>query len=319
MNVMVCSDVKLAAYNFGEQHPFGPNRFHAFYKAFQNQGLDQQVGSFESVIASQQQVEWFHEHKYVENVKLASLAGGGYLDRGDTPAFPGVYEATCRVVGTTLKALQLIMEEECKRAFVPIAGLHHARRHTAAGFCVFNDCAVVIEALRRLYNIKRVLYVDIDAHHGDGVFYSYENDPDVIIVDVHEDGQYLYPGTGAATESGLGNAKGSKLNVPLAMGADDATFEIKWPAIETFILKSSFDFIILQCGADSIKDDPITHLALTAETHAKVTQRLCQIADDKCLGRLLVTGGGGYNLDNIAEGWCAVVDALVRFTDGIRS
>ena len=312
---MVCSDVKLAKYNFGEQHPFGPNRFHAFYDTFQKLGLDKQVGSFESVTASQQQLEWFHEHQYVENVKLASLAGSGYLDRGDTPAFVGVYEATARVVGTTLKAMQLILEQKCKRAFVPIAGLHHARRHTAAGFCVFNDCGVVIEALRCQYDITRVLYVDIDAHHGDGVYYSYDDDPDVIIVDVHEDGQFLYPGTGAATETGLAKAKGTKLNVPLAMGADDAAFELMWPAIESFILKASFDFIILQCGADSIKDDPITDLALTKATHGNVTQRLCQIADDKCSGRLLVTGGGGYNLDNIAAGWCAVVDALVRNTD----
>jgi len=318
MNVMVCCDDTLAAYHFGEQHPFGPARFHAFYNAFLNQGLDKQVDCFESEIASQQQIEWFHQHQYVENVKLASLVGTGYLDRGDTPAFVGVYEAASRVVGTTLRAMQLILDGKCQRAFVPIAGLHHARRDTAAGFCVFNDCAVVIEALRHQYNLTRVLYVDIDAHHGDGVFYSYEDDPDVVIVDVHEDGQFLYPGTGAATESGLADAKGSKLNIPLNMAADDVAFESNWPIIERFIMQSHFDFIILQCGADSIKGDPITHLALTADTHAKVTQRLCQIADEKCSGRLLVTGGGGYNLDNVAQGWCAVVDALVRYSDGTR-
>lgn len=314
MSVMVCSDAKLAEYNFGEQHPFGPARFFAFYDEFKRQELDRKVTSFNSVLATQEQIEWFHAHKYVENVKLASMLGKGYLDRGDTPAFPGVFEAASRVVGTSLHAMQLIMQEKCNRAFVPIAGLHHARRDTAAGFCVFNDCGVVIEALRKLYNIKRVLYVDIDAHHGDGVYYSYIDDPDVIIIDVHEDGHFLYPGTGAVTETGTGKAQGSKLNLPMPMEADDVVFESLWPSIKSFITEFQFDFILLQCGADSIKNDPITHMALSPVTHAKVTQRLCQIADNNCSGRLLVMGGGGYNLENIAHGWNAVVNALVGYT-----
>jgi len=312
MSVMVCSDEKLSAYNFGEQHPFGPARFYAFYEEFTRQGLDKRVELFDSVVATQEQIEWFHDHKYVENVKLASMVGEGYLDRGDTPAIIGIYEAASRVVGTSLEAMRLIMEKKCKRAFVPIAGLHHARRKTAAGFCVFNDCAVVIEALRKLYDINRVLYVDIDAHHGDGVFYSYEDDPCVTIIDVHEDGHFLYPGTGAVTESGKDKAKGSKLNIPLPMEADDAVFDSVWPAMESFIHKAKFDFILLQCGADSIKNDPITHMAFTPLTHAKVTQGLCKIADQVCSGRLLATGGGGYSLDNIAQAWNAVVTALVK-------
>ena len=114
------------------------------------------------------------------------------------------------VVGATLNAAAAIMKGQCRRAFVPIAGLHHAGRDHAAGFCVFNDCGVAIELLRRNSGLERIAYVDIDAHHGDGVFYAFEDDPGVIFADLHEDGRYLYPGTGARTETGKGAGGGNE-------------------------------------------------------------------------------------------------------------
>jgi acetoin utilization protein AcuC len=313
--VCVFNDPRLASYSFGEQHPFGPARFDAFNEAFVAQGLDQRVQTCEAVSASQAQIEWFHEPAYVENVKLASLAGLGYLDQGDTPAFKGVYEAAALVAGTTLQAIHQIMEQQCRRAFTPIAGLHHARRHTAAGFCVFNDCGIAIEALHREYGVQRIAYVDIDAHHGDGVFYSFESDPDLAFVDLHEDGRFLYPGTGAVTETGIDAAAGTKLNVPMPMGANDAMFDKVWGSVVSFISKARPEFILLQCGADSIQGDPITHMAYSSHVHTRATRELCKLADEYCEGRLLAMGGGGYNLDNIAAAWCAVVQAMIDNTE----
>lgn len=312
--VCVFNDPHLASYNFGEQHPFGPARFDAFNEAFVSQGLEQRVQTCEAVSASQAQIEWFHDPAYVENVKLASLAGSGYLDQGDTPAFKGVYEASALVAGTTLRAIHLIMEQQCRRAFTPIAGLHHARRHTAAGFCVFNDCGIAIEALRREYGVQRIAYVDIDAHHGDGVFYSFESDPDLAFADLHEDGRFLYPGTGAVTETGVDAAVGTKLNVPMPMGANDAMFDKVWGSVVSFISRARPEFILLQCGADSIQGDPITHMAYSSHAHTRATRELCKLADEYCEGRLLAMGGGGYNLDNIAAAWCAVVQAMIDNT-----
>lgn len=316
MSTTVCvfNDKRLASYHFGEQHPFGPARFDAFNKAFVAQGLDQQVKSCEAVIATSEQIEWFHDHAYVEGVKLASLAGIGYLDQGDTPVVPGIYDAACLVAGTTLQAVRLVMQGECRRAFNPIGGLHHARRDRAAGFCVFNDCGIAIEALRHEYNIKRIVYVDIDAHHGDGVYYSYETDPDLIIADLHEDGHFLYPGTGAVTETGRQDAVGTKLNIPMPMGADDAVFDKMWNTVQEFIADTKPEFVLLQCGVDSIRGDPITHMAYTSHVHNRVTTDLCKLADQHCEGRLLALGGGGYNLENIATGWCAVVRAMIDNT-----
>ncbi len=301
----------LAQYNFGEDHPFGPRRLHAFTDAFYQQQLDERVDILEPISCSREQLELFHDPAYIERVRKQSKLGVGYLDHGDTPAFTGVYEAACTVVGTSLAAAEQLVLGHYRRAFIPIAGLHHARRDSAAGFCVFNDCGVVIEYLRSQHHIQRIAYVDIDAHHGDGVFYSFESDPDLIFVDTHEDGRYLYPGTGGIEETGKGSAAGTKLNIPLPPDTGDIQFMQIWPKLESFLRRQSPDFIIMQAGADSIEGDPITHLALSEQTHAHVAGRLCTLADELCQGRLLVMGGGGYNLDNIAKTWSAVVAALV--------
>jgi acetoin utilization protein AcuC len=195
---------------------------------------------------------------------------------------------------------------------LPIAGLHHARRDSAAGFCVFNDPGVIIETLREQYGIKRIAYVDIDAHHGDGVFYAFEDDPDLIFADIHEDGRFLYPGTGFAHETGKGAAKGSKLNIPMLPGADDRAFHQAWPQLEEFVRAAKPEMILLQAGADSIKGDPITHMQFTPAAHAHAARRLCALADEFCQGRIIAMGGGGYNRTNLALAWSAVMQALLE-------
>src|SRR5690606_5782344 len=208
-------------------HPFGPDRHDAFVAELERSAAASRVERRRAPPASREEIEWFHAPEYVDRVIELSERGSGYLDMGDTPAFPGVYEAAAHVVGGTLAALAAVVAEG-RRAFIPIGGLHHAARNTAAGFCVFNDCAIAIEAARRVYGLARVCYVDIDAHHGDGVFYGYESDPTLAFADLHEDGRFLYPGTGARSETGKGAAQGTKLNVPMPPGADDAAFRAAW-------------------------------------------------------------------------------------------
>jgi acetoin utilization protein AcuC len=154
--------------------------------------------------------------------------------------------------------------------------------------------------------------VDIDAHHGDGVYYAFASDPDLVIADIHEDGRYLYPGTGAVSETGKGAARGTKLNVPMPPGSGDHAFFDAWEYVEAFIDKAQPAFIIFQCGADSLAGDPITHLAYTSEAHRHATVRLCELADRHSQGRLLALGGGGYNLNNLADAWCTVISAMIE-------
>jgi acetoin utilization protein AcuC len=311
-DVFVYLGEALTRYSFGGRHPFGPLRLSAFEDELRRRGLAEHVAIRRPGAPCESELLWFHTNEYVEFVREMSRLGTGCLDAGDTPAFKGAYEAAATVAGTVLQALDDVMAGRCRRAFVPVAGLHHARRDAAAGFCVFNDCALAIESLRRRHGLRRVAYVDIDAHHGDGVYYGYEDDRDVIIADIHEDGRFLYPGTGFAHETGSGAAHGTKRNIPLRPGSSDQEFMAAWEEIAVFLRQNRPEFVLFQCGADGLASDPITHLQFTFRAHAHAAARLCALADELCAGRLVAMGGGGYLLANLKAAWCAVIEAFVE-------
>jgi acetoin utilization protein AcuC len=311
-DMILVTGPEIAAYGFPGGHPFGPDRHAAFRHEVEASPAWDRVERIAARAATRAELETFHTPAYIDHVAALSAAGTGLLDQGDTPAYPGVFEAAAAVVGGTLEALDRIVTGPTTRAFIPIAGLHHARRDAAAGFCVFNDCGVAAEVARRRYGIERVGYVDIDAHHGDGVFYGFESDPDLLFADIHEDGRFLYPGTGAREETGRGAAAGTKLNIPLPPGADDAAFHTAWAEIEAYLDLHEPQLILFQCGADSLAGDPITHLRFSPAAHAHAAGRLRQIADRHAGGRLLAMGGGGYNRTNLAVAWTRVVEELVR-------
>ena len=310
-SAILISGAQIAAYGFPGGHPFGPDRHDAFMREIERSACWARLDRRAARPATRAELESFHTPQYVERVMAASRVGDGFLDAGDTPAFPGVFEAAANVVGGTLEALAGIMAGPIRRAFIPIAGLHHAGRDHAAGFCVFNDCGVAIEIARRRYGLQRVAYVDIDAHHGDGVFYGFEDDPDIADADVHEDGHSLYPGTGDRSETGRGRALGTKLNLPMPPGAGDTQFLAAFAEVEAYLDAQRPQLILLQCGADSLAGDPITHLAYTEAAHAHAAERLRVLADKHAEGRLLAMGGGGYNRHNLARAWTRVVEALV--------
>ena len=310
--VSVCVGDQFKLYSFGADHPFGSERHDAFWGEACRRQLDSRVGIIAPVQCTEKDLARFHEPEYIEYVRKSSEDGIGYLDGGDTPSFKGVYEAASYIVGSDLLALEKMFRGEVARIFAPIAGLHHARRGSAGGFCVFNDIGVLIHTLRELYDIQRIAYVDIDAHHGDGVYYDFESDPDLIFADIHEDGRYLYPGTGFSHEVGIGKAHGRKLNLPVMPGSRDDVFRASWNQLEEFVRSFAPEIILLQAGADSITGDPLSHLEFTpVQAHGFATRRLCKIADEYCDGRIIAMGGGGYNLLNIGHTWSEVLQALV--------
>ena len=308
--VLVYKGQEIADYGFGDPHPFGTDRHDVFHAELEKSGVAARVDFGHPRSALVDELALFHTPEYIDKVSQMSAAGSGYLDDGDTPAVPGIYEAASAVVGAVLSAVDELMHGARRRAFVPIAGLHHAARDGAAGFCVFNDCGIAAEYLRKAHRVERVAYVDIDAHHGDGMFYGFESDPNLLFADIHEDGRYLYPGTGGADETGRGRARGSKLNLPLPPGADDDDFFTAWDEVEGYLAEARPEFILFQCGADSLEGDPITHLAWSEEAHAHAAGALCRIADEYCDGRIIGTGGGGYNRRNLARAWTRVVQAF---------
>lgn len=244
---------ELLRYSFPPPHPFNSSRTVAFWKGLGRMKLGEV--DLEPERADEEMIELFHEPAHVEFVRKASTLGYGYLDEGDTPAFEGVLEATEFAVGSTASCVERVANGEIDHGFNPVGGLHHARPDRSAGFCVFNDIGVAVRLLRKR-GVKRILYVDIDVHHGDGVFYPFESDPDTFIFDVHEDGRFLYPGTGRQDETGKGVAVGTKLNVALLPGEGDERLKDVIPRLEAFAAKSEPDFVILQCGADGLAGGP---------------------------------------------------------------
>ena len=180
--VLVYKGDELASYGFGDPHPFGLDRHGVFQDELAAANLGDRIEYSTPRRASVDDLLLFHTADYIDKVSRMSVEGKGYLDEGDTPAMLGIFDAASDVVGTVIAAVDAIMRGEARRAFVPIAGLHHAGRNNAGGFCVFNDLGVAAEYLRKKYGIQRIAYVDIDAHHGDGMFYAFEGDADLIFV-----------------------------------------------------------------------------------------------------------------------------------------
>ena len=310
--VIVIGGEELAGYGFPDGHPFGPDRHDVFMDELGRSPYEAQFVRRPSRLATRDEIERFHTAGYVERVRELSDLGYGFLDAGDTPAYPGVYEAAAHTVGGTLEALTAIMEGDIPRAFIPIGGLHHAARDRAAGFCVFNDCSVAIEVAMDVYGLERVAYVDIDAHHGDGVFYGFETDPRALFADIHEDGRFLYPGTGSRSETGKGAAEGTKLNIPMPPSADDEAFLEAWSEVEAYLEAAEPQLLLMNAGADSLAGDPITHLQYSENAHGHAASRLREFADRFCEGRVLGMGGGGYNRRNLARAWTRVVEGFAE-------
>ena len=304
---------ELLKYSFPDPHPFRKERVSIFFKKVEElkKELGESLRIYEPKLASPEDVIIFHEKSYVDFVEKKCRDGVGYLDYGDTPAFKGCYEASLYVVGSTLELVKAVLEGEIDHGFNPVGGLHHARKDSAGGFCIFNDVAVAIKYLLEKAGLREVLYVDIDAHHGDGVFYSFYFDKRVRILDFHQSGRTLYPGTGFEHERGGGEAFGTKLNISFLPGAGTREFKEAWDSMaEEFLAQSNPDFILLQAGADGLAGDPLTGLNYTEKVHKFVASRLHELAHEKCEGRIVAVGGGGYDPENIAKAWTSVIKAF---------
>jgi acetoin utilization protein AcuC len=297
----------LLSYDFGPSHPFQQRyrrlavELHAHRTG---RPSDRPESGGPLAPASRPELQRFHAATYLDRVERASVSERrGFLDRGDTPAFPGCYDAAARVVGATLEALRLFREEGVERVLQPSGGLHHAAPAAASGFCIFNDLAVAMaRALDGPDPFARVAYVDIDAHHGDGVMYGFYRDGRVLDIDFHQDGRTLFPGTGAVDETGRGDGAGLKLNIPMPPGAGDGAFVTLFQRIVPTMLESHRPtLVVLQHGMDGHRGDLLAQLRLGPSSYRTAVVTLHTWASEHRVP-LLVTGGGGYRPENVAEG-----------------
>lgn len=269
-------------------------------------------------MATDQEIEAVHDAAFIEAVRAASAdptpsaryAAFG-LGSEDVPLAAGMHDAARHICGATLTAAELVMSGRVQRAFSIAGGLHHARRAEAAGFCIYNDLAIAIRWLQRHY-AARVLYIDIDAHHGDGVQWLCYDDPGILTVSFHESGAFLFPGTGFVDELGDREGYGYSVNVPLDAHTEDDSFTEAFRELVPRLAELFRpDVILLQCGCDAHVLDPLTHLRCTTSLYERLVRITCDVADQHCAGRVIATGGGGYALYSVVpRAWTLVWAAL---------
>jgi acetoin utilization protein AcuC len=291
------------SYYFHDQHPFNQRRLLLTYDLMKAYGLLAETDVVAPRSASDEEIALIHDAGYIEAVRLQGQSSvelpqsAGYgLGTEDVPCFPNMHEASALIVGGTLQAVELVMSGQADHAFNPAGGLHHAFRGRASGFCIYNDCSIAIAYLRKHWN-ARVLYIDTDAHHGDGVQWAFYDDPNVLTVSIHETGRYLFPGTGNLSERGEGSGYGYSVNIPLdAFTEDDSFLEIYHSLIPRVARGFKPDVIVTQNGCDAHAYDPLTHLSCSMRIYQEIPRLAHQLAHELCDGRWIAVGGGGYDI-----------------------
>ena len=296
---------ELEDFAYPTEHPFITKRAALTCNKLTSMGLlsgpDRDVAG--PLPATREELEAFHTPRYLEALRRA---GDGDLDpdalfmglgSSDCPVFEGMYDYSVLACGATLTGARLLLSGEADVAFNPSGGYHHAGPEKAAGFCYINDLAIACMALAQ--QGRRVFYLDVDVHHGDGVQDAFYDRADVMTVSLHETGRLLFPGTGFADEIGTGEGEGYCANVPLPPGTYDGAYQRAFDAIVVPLLGAyDPDIIVLQAGMDALSGDPLAHLNLTNNAHAEALHRVIEFQKP-----VLATGGGGYHVDNTVRGW----------------
>ncbi|MFC6153995.1 acetoin utilization protein AcuC [Nocardioides yefusunii] len=305
----VVHDAAVAEYDFGPQHPMSPLRVDLTMRLADQLGVlahddaDPGLKVVTAPMASLELLATVHSESLIEAVQRVSFTGRADLAHGigteDNPTFPAMHRASAHVVGATVEAARQVWEGESQHSASIIGGLHHAMPDKVSGFCVYNDVAVAIQWLLD-HGAERVAYVDVDAHHGDGVEKIFWDDPRVLTISLHETGQMLFPGTGHPADLGGRDAEGSAVNVALPPGTADAGWLRAFHAVVPDLLKE-FDpqILVSQHGCDSHMSDPLTHLMLSVDGQRAAHAAVHQLAHDHAGGKWVATGGGGYSIGSV--------------------
>jgi acetoin utilization protein AcuC len=299
--VSVVWDDALLGYTLGGDHPLHPVRLDLTMRLAESLGVlaGDRVQVLAPTPAGEDLLTLVHDPDYLDAVRRAPqdpTVGHG-LGTSDNPIFEGMYEATALVTGGSVLAARQVHDGTAQHAVNISGGLHHAMRDAASGFCVFNDAAVAIAWLLGQGH-RRIAYLDLDVHHGDGVQAAFYDDPRVLTVSIHQTPLTLFPGTGFPEETGgPGAALGSAVNLALPNGTDDSGWLRAFDAVVPSVLRAfQPEILVTQCGCDSHHEDPLADLALTVDGQRAAYRAVHDLAHELCEGRWIVLGGGGYGL-----------------------
>jgi acetoin utilization protein AcuC len=295
-------DERLTGYDFGPGHPLAPVRVELTMALARELGVLAlpSVSLATPAPAQTDELELVHDGAYIAAVRQAGYDGMGNGRYGlgtlDNPVFDHMHEASALVAGATLAAARAVWHGEALHAANIAGGLHHAMRRSASGFCVYNDPAIAISWLLAS-GAERIAYVDLDVHHGDGVQAAFYHDPRVLTISLHEHPATLFPGTGLASEIGVGDGRGYAVNVALPAGTGDAGWLRAFDAVVPPLLRSfQPEVLVSQHGCDSHRLDPLAHLELSVDAQRRAALIVHDLAHEVAGGRWLLTGGGGYEL-----------------------
>ncbi|PWI45656.1 acetoin utilization protein AcuC [Streptomyces sp. ICBB 8177] len=304
-------DEAVTGYDFGSGHPMDPVRLaltRALVEAFELTGAGPgRVPVVAARAAGESTLRLVHRPDYIDAVRRASAdpksADGGYgLGTEDDPAFEGMHEVSALIAGQSVGAAEAVWHGEVEHAVNFAGGLHHAMPGAASGFCVYNDPALAIARLLEL-GARRVAYVDVDVHHGDGVQAAFWDDPRVLTISLHEHPRTLFPQTGWPEETGGAAAEGGAVNVALPAGTGDEGWLRAFHAVVPPLLAAFRpEVLVTQHGADTHFEDPLAHLAVSLDAQRAVAEACHELAHEHTGGRWVALGGGGY----------AVVDVVPR-------
>lgn len=299
---------RFADYSFGEDHPFKVLRYKLTYELIKSLNLlsSDRISVVESPLASEEALLSFHRRDYLETLKEFSLEqsprANFYFNLGDVenPVFPGLYDWARLGCGGTVEAARQVVSEGCRAAFNMAGGYHHAHAARASGFSYLNDAVVAINEL--LQQGLRVAYVDIDAHHGDGVQEAFYHTNRVLTISLHETGDDFFPHTGFPWELGEGKGFGYSVNVPFKAHSDDLIFEQAFKRVVLPLLdKFSPDILVTQLGVDTLRTDPLTRLEMTTGSIEYAARSFLSTGIP-----WVAIGGGGYEKLNVCRAWSLV-------------
>ncbi len=314
---------ELLNYKFNQDHPFNQLRVELTYDLLKKMNVLSDAQIIAPRMATDEELELVHTKEFINAVKLGGAgklkdeAGWKYgIGTGDTPIFPNMHEAAALLVGGTLSAVDHVMTGKSKHALSLGGGLHHGFHDKASGFCIYNDSSVAIQYIRKHYD-KKVLYIDTDAHHGDGVQAAFYDNPNVCTLSIHETGRYLFPGTGYVHERGQGQGYGFSFNVPVdAYTEDDSWLEAYRTSFREIIEFFKPDVLFTQNGVDSHYYDPLTHLSNTMRIYREIPKLAHELAHQYCDGRWIAVGGGGYDIWRVVpRAWSFVWLAMLGLSD----
>ena len=300
-------------YDFGPAHPMNPLRLRLTHLLAAELGVLDRVEVVPTRMATEAELLTVHEAAYVEHVRRMSEApqeadGSFGVGDEDSPAFAGMHEASALAAGGSITLADGIMDGSFVRGVNIAGGLHHAMPGRASGFCIYNDAAMAIHRLLER-GAERVVYVDLDAHHGDGVETAFWDDPRVVTISLHETGRVLFPGTGFPGDLGGPAAQGSAVNVALPPGTGDAAWLRALHGVVPAIVHAVEPTVLVtQHGCDSHSRDPLAHLGLSIEAQTAAAGAMRELAGSVCEERWLALGGGGYSIsDAVPRAWAALM------------